>query len=294
MRVIDIKSTQNKIKGNSRYKEVQLLLDNGEWVGCEAIIIDLGIFNEIKNTVYGDSLNKILNIVTDIYIKHIKSRVLNVTEPIYSIVCIADLINIGIEDYIIRQNTLSSMVVPEYVNKIILGDLASYRAATSGKENLILFDEIILPDGIKLEIEENEYGSMAGSIDLRVYTKRITNLEKIGEISGNLGLLRRFGANIPKRLEFKNIELITLKDEQLEELRVDSNCKLIALRIFECYSLRKIELPQLNLDDTLLYLADISPECVIYTPTIPRTLQKSLTQTIKFEPINIVETHKEY
>lgn len=151
MQVIDIKSTGNRIKGNSRYKEVQLLLDNGEWVGCEAIIIDLGIFNRITAKTHGN-IQKLLDIATDIYNKHIRSKILNISEPIYSVTCYGDLLNIEIEDYIVRQNNTPRLVVKDYVSKIVLGELQTCRADKTTKDNLIFFSEIVLPDGITLEI----------------------------------------------------------------------------------------------------------------------------------------------
>lgn len=287
MQVIDIKSTGNKIKGNSKYKEVQLLLDNGRWVGCEAIIIDLGIFNRITATTHGN-IQKLLDIATDIYNRHIRSKILNISEPIYSITCYGDLLNIEIEDYIVRQNNTPRLVVKDYVSKIVLGELETCRADKAGKDNLIFFDEIVLPDGITLEIGW-ERDIWVSDVDLKVSSKKITNLEGIGEVLGNLGLLRKLGADIPKKLTFRNIKAITLIDYGLEELKLESNCNLEVFRVYDSLNLRKIELPQLNLDPSLLYIANISPECVIYTPSIPIKLRECLMYTVDSKPIKVVE-----
>lgn len=253
MRVLDYRPSKKISKWNDNLHIAELLIDTNKWVECEALTLEISNKNNHVYQLYFTTRvvnckdERLLEILADIYTDHMKAKLTNAIEPLYKVIFKLSKDNkweykIVIDDYLLRENRISTFKVKEYVNNVRIGSLIGTT------RNTIIFDEIILPKGIGLSIGKDAHEIRTYDQYYIINTYNLVNLEDVSSLTGDLGDLRLYRNNketLSKHLWFNNITgKFDISDFELVSLVIQG--KPTKLNLTGLYSLEKLVIPDIS------------------------------------------------
>lgn len=202
------------------------------------------VINDINNIQ--EFSDKLINIINDMHINHIKYSISSACEPIYCLevqsrrpsnyyryIQINDslYVMISLISFYNRINKVDKLVIPWYINRIYLDNLL----ILPGSLDMIVINELVVPDGISLE----------SGLDYLVWDsapiviKKITNLENISKLQ-----IYSTYKWIPNNLRFNQIRRFSILGlDNVESIYFGDGCKFGLLDITSCSNLKYIRMP---------------------------------------------------